>query len=300
MKNKNMFVVAGIVILLILAVVLVLRPSVNKKQPVKKQAAKETVTAQAKKTALPAPKPAAKREIPKDVGLLIVKASGSNNKPTYAGIRIFKVLDSQSSLFYVSGTSNAFIKLPPGNYDIELNALPPKLYKNVKVAPGQENVVDLGAVTGSLKIRIVDQAGKNENYDVKVFHAKSRNIVCSVASNRSIELLPGIYDLEITTLPPDTRKDVKVEAGKENLVDAGSITGTLTVKATKSSDGTPLEGMAFVKRPGTNESLATISTNKMVRLLRGSYQVELSGDKTKTKKDVTIEVGKDSVLEFSI
>ena len=297
MKNKNL--VVGAVVVAVFLGFLLLKPQASK-QPAKKAqpAAKGALPAASQKAREKAPGPA-KKAISKDKGALLVKALSSNGKETPYMVRAFKAVDSRSSLYVMTLTANRVSELLPGAYDIEVSTVPSKIYKNVRVAKGEETVENLGTTSGSLNVKALDAQKKDARYFVRVLYPKSTDVVASMTANRPFDILPGTYDVDIGTTPRYVKKDVRIEAGKEMIVDLGCVSGTLMIK-TADESGKEVQYSARITRSENNEAITTASTNRPTELLGGLYNIELFSAPKQVKKDVMVKAGEETVVEFTV
>lgn len=292
MKNKNLII--GLVLAAaLIGLIVVARPSlVSKKIPKKAQAR----LAKVKKEAA---QPLAKKVISKDKGGLTVKITDYKKKELSLKARAFKVIDAKSSRYVASFVTNRMQELSPGNYDIEIDTIPQTIYKNVGVDKGREKVEEIGCITASLNVKILNAKKKEAYYPVRVLYSKTNDVVASATTNRPIEIASGVYDIDVNTLPRQLKKDVKVESDKEMILDLGCATGILIVKVFDENKK-ELRFGARVTRPENNEFVTTASTNKPLELLQGTYNVELPAAYKGSKKDAKISAGEETVVEFLV
>ena len=290
MKNKNL-VIGLVVVVAIIGMILIGRSFISKK-PGKKA----TPLARAAKGIAPVP---AKKAISKDRGALTVKILDSKKKDLALRIRAFKSIDGRSSAYVASFISNRMQELLPGSYDIEIATTPERIYKNVKVVKGEENIENLGPITGSINVTALNAVGKNASYSVKILHSQSNDIAVTITTNRPVEILPGVYDVEVGTLPRQVKKDVKIEAGKEARLDFGRATGSIMVKAIDENKKEVRYGVRITKS-ANDEFVATTPTNRPIELLKDIYNIEVSATPKQGKKDVRVNVGEETVVEFLV
>jgi hypothetical protein len=286
MKDKGLVIGAiAVVAVVIIGVVFMAKPKAAK------PAAPAAATAKAGKV-MPAP---AKKALSKDMGGLTVKLQGANDKDLAVRIKAFKAVDSRSSVLVKAFGSNVMQELTPGAYDLELETMPAKIYKGIKVSKGRESVENLGRVTGTLEVKALNSAKKTASYPVRVLYAKT-NVAAAGSANRPMEIVAGIYDIEIVSMPRQVRNDVRIDAGKVASVDIGTA-GRLVVKAV-SEEGKEVRGYVRVKKTENGELVTSSAANKPIELLPGSYMVESTSTPMQTKKDVIIKAGEETVVEF--
>ena len=187
----------------------------------------------------------------------------------------------------------------PGTYDVEIDTVPQKIFKNIKVNEGKETTENLGCVTGSLTIRTVNAKKAPAYYPLRVLYGKTNEMVTAFMTNKTLEIVPGVYDIEIGTSPRQYKKDVKVESGKETLEDLGCLTGTLIVK-TVNEDKKDVRCGVRVIRPDTNEVVSSGTSNKPIELSKGKYNIEVLSSPKQNKKDVAINAGEEAAIEFTV
>jgi len=294
MRNKNLVVgLAVVIVLFIAAIAFIVKPIVSKKETKKLPAPAATRTA-----GKAAQKTPAKKVFSKDKGGLTVKIVDVNNKPMSLRIKVFKATDGLSSIYVASFSSNSMAELTPGNYDIEVETLPQKIYKDINISNNKETVKDLGCVMGSLNVKALNSDKANTYYPLRILFPGSDNMVASGATNRVLNIVPGVYDIEVGMQPVQARKDVRVENNKETVVDLGCIVGTLIVKA-RDENNRDARYRVNVKQSGKNERTASSMTNNSIELVQGVYDVEIFEKTTQVKKGVKINAGEKVVIDVS-
>lgn len=289
MKNKNLIIGAAAVAV-ILGLIFMGKGLAPKKAVVKKG----PVAAKAQKA-----KVEPKKIFAKDMGGLTVKSSGSKAKPVTLMIKAFRVTDSKSSTYVASFNTNNMYQLPSGSYDIEVNTIPQKIYRGLRVSAGRETVEDLGSITGLVAVRVLSSENKETYYPVKILYPKSNIIVTATTTSRPVEVIAGTYDIEIATSPAQFKKDVKVESGKEVIVDLGRINGRLLVRVTDENGKEARPGIR-IKKTGSSETVASTVANRPIELVQGSYDVEVLSSPRQEKKGVKITAGEEVNEEFIV
>ena len=295
MKVKNKRLIGG----MILAAAIIIGLVVTQKPAVLKDKAVKTAQPAANKAAKVAASGTVKKAISKGKGGLTIKIVDSKNKEMALRATSFKSQSANSSIYTNSFITNRMAELLPGNYDIEIATTPPALYKNIKVVMGEENVEKIGSITGSINVKALDARMKPASYPIRVMYPKTNDIVTGTVSNRPIEIISGTYDVEIGTLPRQIKTDVKVDAGKETLMDLGCVSGTLAVKALDENKK-EVRAAVRVTKFGTSELIASGAANRPMDIAAGSYSVSLVGAPEQEKKDIKINSGEESVVEFSV
>lgn len=288
MKGKYLIIVLAAVIVAASGV-LILRPLLSGKCNSK------TGIAQGSKQ-VPGKALAVKKTFAKNMGGLNVRALNSRNRPNVFNIKAFKSEGSGSGVYIKSFVSGKIQEFAPGVYDIILDTVPQKLFKGIKVAAGEETLKDLNSVTGSLNVKITDSKNKPATFPVSVYYSKTDIKVAAVTANRPLELLAGVYDVEIGTLPKITESAVTIDPGKEKLLNLGLLTGALIVKTEKRD----VRQSVKIKKSNTGELLISTRVNRSVEIRPGIYNVEIDTTPPQISKDVRVEIGKEVVVEAVI
>ena len=289
MKKKSIITIGVILAVAAAAAILVMDKATSGK-PVKKTMPKVLGAMR------PTPAPA-KKAIPKDKGLVTVRIVDSKKKEMYFRIRAFRSIDSRSSIYESSFVANKAQELEPGNYDIEIDSIPQKLYKNIAVTRGREKVEDLGSITGSINIKALDARRKDARYSINMHYPKSNIIVMAGTTNKSLEILPGTYDIEVATSPRQWNRNVLVSAGKETVIDLGCTTGVLIVK-TADAEKKDTRYMVRIMKSENNEQAAFTVSNKPIEIVQGTYNVEVQSAPAQVHKDIKVASGEETVTEF--
>ena len=292
MMKKNLIAVSvAVAVVLIIGIVFIAKPFA-KKRPV----AKTSVAQKAAKAPAKAP---AKKAISKDMGGLTVRILNSKNQDAFLRIRAFKASDSRSSVFMASFTSNRMVELLPGNYDIEVDTIPQKIFKGMSVAKGRETVEDLGRVSGSLVVKMLNSKKRDAAYPMRILYPRSNMAVTSAMTNRPVEVLAGSYDVEIGIMPKIVETNVRIESGKDTVLDLGAVTGAIVVKAADENKKDVKCGVR-VKKTATNEVVFSGITNRPIELFQGTYNIEVASVPAQVKKDVKVNAGEEVAVEFLV
>ncbi len=296
MKKKNLMV--GLVVVAVaVAALIVLRPVISKKKAEKPVS--PALKGAAAKAVKPAPKVAAKRVIPKGKGLLMVKVLDARKKEIAIRAKAFRIMDRKTSVYSTPVTLNRLEEMSPGTYDIVADTIPQTIYKNITVNEGRENVEDLGPIMGAITVKIMDSKGKEASYQVRVSNSQSGETVTTLVTNRTTDLLRGVYDIEIATTPRQVRNGVRIDAGREEVIDLGKEMGSLNIKVLD-PDNKEVRLTARIMKANTNELIASPLTNRSIEILRGTYDVEIVSTPRQTKKGVKVNAAEEAVVEFSV
>lgn len=289
MRNKKL-IIGIIVTVAFIGFIMVIKAMVSSAK-----GKKVVATTQAK----PALKKAlAKKLISKGKGALTVKILNHKNAEIPMRIKMFKVADSKSSVYAASTAGSRMQELLPGTYDIEVDTVPQKIFKNLKVNEGKETVENLGCVTGSLIVKTVNAKKAPAYYPLRILYGKTNEMVTASMTNKAVEIVPAIYDIEIGTSPRLYKKDVRIEAGKEVMVDLGCLTGTLVVK-TMDENKNDVRCTVRVTKADTGEIVSSAASNKPIELGKGKYNIDVLSSPKQNKKDVVVNTGEELTIEFT-
>jgi hypothetical protein len=161
----------------------------------------------------------AAKTIKSGFGLITVELQGSGRKKTTVGVRLFKLNDPRTSIYYGTMLSGRPHEVVPGRYDILVDVTPPRIYKDAEVAAGKEKTIDLGCITGALKVKVRDSDGKELFSPVAVLKPGTADIVTTAMASRPAEIGPGVYDVELLSGAREKEKGVNVRPGEETVVE---------------------------------------------------------------------------------
>ena len=292
MKNRVVFVT--VVAIAVLAIIFIAR-SCSHGRTVSKTIS--VVKGGKQKAAVPAAQ--AKKVFSKGMGGITVQVKSSNDKPQYLRVKAFSIDGKDSSVFVTAFGTARMQELAPGAYDIEVETNPTKIYKNIKISEGKETIEDLGTITGSLNVKAMNSKGKEALLPVRITRSKSNLMVTTITANRPTDIVPGVYDLDIQTLPRQIKNDVRIESGKETVLDMGTVSGSVTAKAVDEK-GTEARVGVQIKNPANNEIIFTTVTNRPTEIAPGTYDIEIMSTPVQTKKGVKVSAGGETAVEFSV
>ena len=293
MRNKKL-IIGIIVIIAFIGLIMVAKSMLSAGKGKKAVSATQSKNIPGKKGQAPV-----KKMISKGKGALTLKILNAKNIEIPLRVKAFKVVDSRSSVYSASTVGGRMQELVPGTYDVEVDTVPQKIFKNIRVNEGKETLEDLGCITGALTIKTVNSKKALAYYPLRVLYGKTNEMVTAFMTNKTLEIVPGVYDIEIGVSPRQYKKDVKVDAGKETIADLGCLTGTLLVKA-EDADKKDVRCNVRIMKADTNEIISSGTSNKPIELGKGKYNIEIMSTPRQSKKDVVINIGEDSTVEFTV
>ena len=289
MRNKKL--ILGMIVLIIFVGLILFVKAIAPKAKAKKAF---VPVAQVKKGLK---KIAAQKVISKGKGALTVRIANSKNMEVPMRIKAFRVIDGRSSIYTASFVGGRMQEVTPGIYDLEVDSVPQKIFKNIKVAEGKETIEDLGCVMGSIAVRTINAKKATAYYPMRILYSNTNDMVTAYMTNKTMEIVPGTYDIEIGTSPRLYKKDVKVDSGKEVIIDMGCVVGSLMVK-TVDENGNNVRSSVRITRADTNEIVSSTTSNKLIDLGKGIYNIEVLSNPKQFKKDVKVNIGEESAAEF--
>lgn len=291
MGNKKL--ILGIIVLIAFVGLILFVKAVASKTRVKKT---KVSAAQVKKGREKTPP---QKVISKGKGALTVRIVNSKSMEIPMKIKAFRAIDGNSSVYTVSSVGGRTQEITPGTYDLEVDSVPQKIFKNIKVTEGKETVKDLGCVTGSIVVKATNANKMAAYYPLRIFYSNTNDMVTTYMTNKSLEIVPGVYDIEVGTYPRLYKKNVKVAPGKEVTIDMGCVVGSLTIK-TVNENGKDVRLNVRITRADTNEAVSSAISNKPVDLGEGVYNIEIFSRPKQSKKNVKVNVAGESTVEFVI
>ncbi|MCX5677859.1 MAG: hypothetical protein NTY76_02000 [Candidatus Omnitrophica bacterium] len=206
------------------------------------------------------------------------------------GSAIAAVLIAGGLILKLSFLGKAAAKAAPSNSSAQTSAKAPAVKKVFSKDMGGLNVQVLNARSKSAPLR------------AKAFRSvdsRSAVYIGPFVLNKTQELAPGSYDVELDTAPQKIYKGIRVSAGQETVEDLGCVTGILNIKtmnAKKKAASYPIN----VYHPKTGNAIISTTTNKPLELLAGTYDIEIGLLPKVAEAGVVIEAGKEKILDLGI
>jgi hypothetical protein len=166
-------------------------------------------------------------EIGAMTGAVNVKAISPSKKDAAYSVRVNY---PGTDIAVIAGITNRPIEVLAGKYDLVIGTLPQQVRKNVNIEKGKEKILDLGLSTGTLTVKAEDENKKEVRYTAKIKKSEKDEPVTSITTNKPAELLAGTYNIELLAKPAQVKKDIKVNAGEEVMVEFSVQTPPAPVK----------------------------------------------------------------------
>jgi hypothetical protein len=148
-------------------------------------------------------------------GMVIVKAVSQAKKPVNFPVRVFY---PDSKMLAAAAVTNKPFEVLAGDYDVDIATAPVQHKKAFKVEKGKENVINIEATTGMLLIKALDENGVPADRPVRIKGAGAAELVASGLTNRPIELVSGVYDIDILSKPVQVQKNIAVKTGEDTVI----------------------------------------------------------------------------------
>ena len=163
------------------------------------------------------------KETIKDIesmGAITVKMLNSKKLPAAYPVRVFS---GKVGSALVLGSTNRPIDIMSGAYEIEIGGIPPFPRKMIKVFSGKEAIEDIGCVTGSMTVKVVDASGKEVRSMFMIRKAGKRDVITAGSTNNPVEIAEGIYDVEVSLRPSQVKSGIKITAGDSSVVEFTAV-----------------------------------------------------------------------------
>lgn len=135
-------------------------------------------------------------------GQLIIHVQDAAGKYLYSNIKIYKT--GTNAVVKVVNTSQTYLKLYPGKYDIKIYYMELKKsiwLRNVIINTGQDFEKSVRFQFGHVNINVLGPDGKNLYSAVKAYKAGTKELIIGHSSSQlSLKLPLGTYDIQIYSM----------------------------------------------------------------------------------------------------
>ncbi len=237
-----------------------------------------------------------------------VELLDENDRPTETDINVSFVnaLTQQSEFDFVhyrdaQGRPDSVMIDPVLTYDVVVNSVPPVIKRNVRLMPGEHNVISVRAPRGKLSINQSGAGVYGDNPHALVRMPGNRGPVLHAQRvNSSHDYLAGTYDLEVLTLPRTVIQGVTIKPRETTQIKLPAP-GILNIRHAAAGFGS-----IYVIRDNGPEWVMDLNhqDNQIsVALQPGRYKVVFRaamapGSKYTSVKDVTILEGQSQMLRL--
>jgi len=159
------------------------------------------------------------RETVKDIesmGAITVKMLNSKKLPASYPVHVFS---EKYGGVIASGLTNRPIDIIPGTYEAEIGGVPSLPRKTIRVSPGKEVIEDIGCITGSMTVKVIDTNGKEVRSMFTARRAGTKDTIATSSANAPLEIKEGLYDVEISIKPLQVKNGVKITSGENSAVE---------------------------------------------------------------------------------
>jgi Ca-activated chloride channel homolog len=198
------------------------------------------------------------------------------------------------------GNPDTITMEPLGTYRMVVHTIPPVEIRDIKIKPGEHNVIEAYTPQGFLSLRMRGFVGRTHipavirksGGDGKTIHAQYLN--------STEKLITGKYDLEVLTIPRLHFKDVEISQSKTTSIEIPK-TGYL-----RYSTGRQVVGQIFKWETQTDEWVWNLNPDvreDTIEMLPGKYKIvlrETDANKTIHTREVffTIISGEQTKIQF--
>lgn len=96
-------------------------------------------------------------------------------------------------------------------YDLKVHTLPPIYKRKINLKPGENNIIEVNAEQGFLKLAM-NGSMYYKSLKCVVYKAGTRHLVNVQNINSTVKYLAGTYDVEVLTLPPTLLQKVEIKS----------------------------------------------------------------------------------------
>jgi len=171
-------------------------------------------------------------------GKLIIHVQDAAGNYLYSNIKIYKT--GTNAVVKVVNTSQTYLKLPPGKYDIKIYYMElkeSKWLRNVIINTGQDFEKSVRFQFGHVNVNVLGPDDKSLYSAVKAYKAGTKELITSHSSSQlSLKLPLGTYDIQIYSMflkQDKWMRDIRVTDGIK-MEKTVQFTGRKDVKSKKS------------------------------------------------------------------
>lgn len=167
-------------------------------------------------------------------------------------------------------------------------------------------VISQALNTTTAQVNLLDKLNKPNETDVPMtfydsFSGSIRyNYVHTIDNRGNPDTIPldplGTYDLVVHTIPPIEKKDIKLTAGKHNIIALDAAQGELILKMNGFNEYKDLK--AIVRKEGSKETMVIQNFDMIQKYLVGKYDLEILTLPITTIKDVNIASRNTTTVEI--
>lgn len=107
---------------------------------------------------------------------------------------------------------------PLSTYRMVVHTTPKKEVRDIKLKPGEHNIIELSAPQGGLEFRILGAGNSYTDIKCVIRDKETGETINAQRMNSADTYIVGKYDVEILSLPRIVMTDVKVEQSKTNTI----------------------------------------------------------------------------------
>lgn len=190
---------------------------------------------------------------------------------------------------------NSWLDAPvtEGTFDIIVGTAPRTIYRRRQL--DKDSAVLIKLTTGALRVDLSDSENKHVSSPVELRDSTTGALLRNFPTWYNQSVLPGTYDLLITT-PNRIRRKVQISMGKLSVVEVG--TGVIRIEL-NGMGGNHLRTLVQLRDPITHEPVYTISTWNDQQVLTGTYDLEIENVLGGGRNQITMDLGERKSLSLS-
>ncbi|MCC5920678.1 MAG: VWA domain-containing protein [Cyclobacteriaceae bacterium] len=193
-------------------------------------------------------------------------------KNSYTGVSQYDFVHFR----YPNGRPDSVEVDPVINYDIEVSTIPATGRKNVRLKPGEHNVIRIPAPEGKLVVQLPGHTEYGRPVEVLIRERGKPQILHQMVAPGTEKLLQGQYSIELLTVPRTFISSVEVKPSQENTV---RIPGPGLLNFNGSALG--IGAIYQIKQDGTQEWVMNVPEQRNFNqaLQPGNYKIVFRGQR---------------------
>ncbi len=176
---------------------------------------------------------------------------------------------------------------PVLSYDIVVNTIPPVRKKNVEILAGQHNIIQIKTPQGFLSVKQPGHSEYKNGVLCIIKMPEKAEILTTMMIDNTEKLLVGSYDIECTTLPRRTFRNVQINQSEKTKLKLDQP-GVVNFISSSMGFGSLYE----IYSDGTQQWVYNLDSDQLrntVAIQPGKYKVVFRPEKAKGSKYTTIK-----------
>jgi hypothetical protein len=217
----------------------------------------------------------------------VIVSTGRTTKLTLGGRGTVRIVSpefddppSTRAVLTRAGTADSLLvgqtrTMPSGRYRLRVQTLPVFVSDDVVVDAGETTTIELPPL-GLLRLELIGPDGPITGQPAELREPLTLERYGAIASGEPRLVMPGTYQLELGTAPPQTVADVMVRPGEETVVERRGLARILVVPPEGATASYRLEvlhertGQRLAERSGPSPTMAALPGVYRARVWRGA------------------------------